>query len=324
MNAIKPPKLKKGDFVGICSPSGTIAHKQDLFKQAKANFEQATGLKTVVSPNAFNKHYYSAGTPAERSSDFASFIDNPDIKAIIFSAGGDTAIDLVDQLPYEKIDQHPKIISGISDATTLLSAITARTGLITFLGLEFLDFGKHEMAYELAYLKKAWFEGQMGGIECNEKWHDLNNTHNNYKGWQTIHPGEATGRLVGGNSESFIQLLGTKYELPLADSILFLETYKQPKKQIHKTLMQLKIRGLLDDIKGLLVGYCLNCDAPDVIGNEQTLIDLVSEIVSDYSFPVMHVGEIGHYVENFLQPLGAQVHMNATNHKLEVIESVTE
>src|SRR4051812_45794232 len=101
MNIIKPPRLKRGDTIGICSPSGTIAHKRGLFDQAVANFTKATGLNILVAPNAFNKHYYSAGTPEERLADFHALVKDPNIKAIIFAAGGDTAIDLVEQLDYE-------------------------------------------------------------------------------------------------------------------------------------------------------------------------------------------------------------------------------
>lgn len=324
MNALKPTKLRPGDLVGICSPSGTITHKQELFAKARVNFEQATGLKTVVAPNAFAKHFYSAGTGEERLADFHGLIANPDVKAIIFSAGGDTAIDLLPRLDFDLIRKNPKIMAGISDATTLLSAITATTGLITFLGLEWLDFAEHAMTYELESIKKAWFKGTVGMVEGNPRWRDLHNTPTTYKSWQMIRGGAAEGQLIGGNAESFIQLLGTSYEFLLPESILFLETYKLPKKQIHKLLMQLKLRGVFENVRGMIVGYCLDCDNPEIRGNEQPIEDLVREITADFDFPIMHLGEIGHYVENFLQPLGVKVRVDATTLEVEILEHVTE
>lgn len=321
---LKPPKLKKGDTVGICSPSGTIAHKQSQFKQAIVNFEQATGLKVFVTPHASQQHHYSAGKPAERLADFHSLVANPDIKAIIFSAGGDTAIDLVDQLDYDLIAQNPKIITGISDATTLLSAITAKTKLITFLGIEFLDFATHDKQYELSYLKKAWFDGTIGEIKNNPQWCDLKHTPTNYKQWQTIRGGSAEGQLMGGNSESFIQLLDTPYALFFPESILFLETYKLPKKKIHKTLMQLRLRNVFEKTNGIILGYCLACDDPAVVGNEQSLLDLALAATTGYDFPIIHVGEMGHCVENVLQPLGALIQIDATNLHIAIQETVTE
>lgn len=320
---ITPPKLKKRDLVGVCSPSGTIAHKRKLFEEAKNNFEAATGLKLVIAPHTLARRYYSAGTSEERFSDFDALLRDENIKAIIFAAGGDTAIDLVGRLDYDFIKEHPKIISGISDATTLLSAITAKTGLITFLGLEFLDFAHHDMTYEIDSIERAWFMGQLGNIHENSRWHDFDKTPTAYCGWQTIREGKAEGQLIGGNFQSFMQLVGTEYDLSFPQSILFLETYKLPKKQIHKGLMQLKLHGVLDRIEGLIIGYCLECDNPDVVGNEQPIAETVLEVIQDYDFPIMQVGEIGHRVENCLQPLGAQAHMDASKLEFEILEDVT-
>lgn len=319
---LKPGKLKPGDMAGICSPSGTMAHKKEMFLQAAANFEKALDLHIDIAPHVFAKHYYSAGTAEERLADFHGLIASSRVKAIVFSGGGDTAIDLVPGLDFDLIAKNPKIIAGISDATTLLSPITARTELVTFLGLEFLDFASHDMAYEIESIQKAWFQGKIGDVHANTDWRDLDNTHTAYCGWQTIREGEARGKLVGGNFQSFIQLVGTKYELPFSGAILFLETYRLPKKQIHKGLMQLKLRGVFEKISGMVVGYCLECDNPDVVGNDQPIAETVLEAVSDYDFPIMQIGEIGHRVENCLQPLGALARMDATNLEFEILEDV--
>jgi len=300
-----------------------MAHKQDVFNKAKANLAQALNVNIRVAPHALNQHYYSAGTAEERLSDFHTLIADDSVKAIIFSGGGDTAIDLVAHLDYELIKSHPKIIAGISDATTVLSPITAKTGLITFLGLEFLDFADYQLPYTVASIKQQWFTGGVGDIHANPDWRDLDTTYTTYAGWQTIRAGEAEGRLVGGNSESFIQLLDTDYELILPNSILFIETYRLPKKQIHKALMQLKLRGVLDRINGLIMGYCLESDDPQRVGNDQPLAETILEVTEAYDFPIMQIGEIGHRVENCLQPYGARVQMDATRLTFTLREDVT-
>lgn len=322
MQIIKPKKLILGDTVGICCPSGTIDHKRELFERARKNFGLQTGLKTVIASNTFAKHYYSAGTPEERAADFHELLKNPDVKAIIFAAGGDTALDVLSLLDFELIKNNPKIITGISDATTILSAITAKTGLITFLGLEFLDFATRELPYTLASMQSLLFEAAAGEIRENNNWEEFDGIHTPYSKWQTIQPGVAKGTLIGGNLQGFIQLVGTQYELSAPDAVLFFEAYKLPKKQIHKALMQLKLRGYFQHISGIVVGYNLESDTESVVGNEQPIAETVFEVVGEYHFPIMQIGEIGHHVENFLQPLGAQVHMDATNLKFEIVESV--
>lgn len=186
-----PPKLHPGDLVAVISPSQppTVKHSSQDFKKALTNFERSTGLKTVLSKNALAQHYYSAGTVDQRLEDFHWAISNPDIKAIIFSVGGNTAIELVDKLDYELIKRNPKIICGISDATTLLNPIVAKTGLITFLGIELTDFAIEPMEYEVNSIKQAWYNGSAGKINANNNWRDFDGLATSYTGWRSIKPG---------------------------------------------------------------------------------------------------------------------------------------
>lgn len=324
MRAIKPPRLREGDVVGICSPSGTIDHKREMFEAARKNFEQQLGVKTIVATNTYAKHYYSAGTPEERAADFHELIKNPDVKAIVFSAGGDTALDVLPLLDFELIRNNPKIITGISDATTLLGAITAKTGLITFLGTEFLDFSKRDFPYTCASIQELLFNGASGDVHANPHWEEFDGIPTEYSKWNTINPGSAEGVLVGGNIQSFLQLVDTQYEFNVPGAILFFESYKLPKKQIHKALMQMKFRGMFDAAAGMIVGYNLESDNTDIVGNEQPIKETVMEVVKEYGFPAMQIGEIGHHVENYIQPIGARVRIDATNLKFEILESVVE
>lgn len=321
---MKAPRLQPGDLVSIISPSNTIAYKQKLVEKARANFETNTGLRTVLAPNALAEHYYSAGTPGKRIDDFHWALTNPDVKAIIFSIGGSTAVDLVDKLDYDLITSNPKIIAGISDASTLLNAIHTKTGLITFHGIEFLDFGRHEMAYTYESIKQAWFSDEPIIYHSNANWKDLDDTYTTYNGWETIREGVATGTLRGGNFRCFTQLRGTQYfNDDFSDAILVIEAYKWPKRHLHQALVDARLWGVLNNVRGLIVGYCLESDDPKQQGNNQSMKDLVLEATEGYDFPVMWVGEVGHNIENLVLPIGAQAHMDAINLTFEIAEKVT-
>lgn len=175
MQTIIPQRLHKGDTIGIISPSQSLRKRQEAFEAAVQNFSDALDVNIFIAPNALGQYYYSSGTTKERLDDFHQMIADPEIKAIIFSVGGNTAIDLVEGLDYELIKKHPKIITGISDATTLLNPIFAKTGLMTFLGLEFTDFGRMPMMYEIQQIKKTLFAGEIGAVEENSAWHDFQN-----------------------------------------------------------------------------------------------------------------------------------------------------
>lgn len=323
---MKAPKLRPGDLVAIISPSQPPSTKNSHsdFEKARKNIERATGLKTVLAPNALAEHYYSAGTVQQRLDDFHWALKNSDVKGIMFSVGGNTAIELVDKLDYELIKQNPKIITGISDATTLLNPIFTKTGLITFLGPEFTDFALEPMTYEVESMKHAWFDGEPSEIKANPNWRDFDGLPTTYKGWRTIRKGQAEGRIIGGNYNSFAQLYPTEYVPELTGSILVLETYGYSKRDLHGALARLKLWGVFDKISALIVGYCLSSDAPGVKGNERDLAELVLEVTDGYGFPVMQIGEIGHNVENIMLPIGARAKLDATNKTFAILEAVTE
>ncbi len=323
MQYIKPPKLKNGDRIGLVSPSQPFSDRMEDYEVAKKKIEDRLDIRIVPGKNAFKDFYYSAGTAEERAEDMNAMFNDSDIKAILFSVGGDTAIDLVERLDYNAIKNNPKIVCGISDATTLLDAITAKTGLITFLGTEFFTHAKEDMSYEYEYMEKAWFLGEIGEIKPNPNWTNFDKFPTRYKEWRTIRPGRATGRLIGGNFSSYAQLLDTEYMPELNGNILIMETYMFHKKQIHKALMQLRLKRVFEKISGFIIGYCTGSDDPEKHGNDRDVKDILLETVDGYNFPIMEVGEIGHRVENIIVPIGAKAELNSTDKRFTILENVT-
>lgn len=321
---MKPPKLKKGDKVALISPSNPVNNRLDIVEAAIKNFEQQTGLQVVTGRHALGKHYYSSGTKQERLDDFHEAIANPEIKAVLFSVGGSVAIDMVEEIDYELVAKNPKIISGISDGTTLLTPITNKTGLITFLGLEFLQYAEFDMDYQIDSLNKAWFDGIMGSIKPNDNWKDFKGFYNEYSGWQAIQKGAAEGIITGGNATCFGYFLNTDWQPDLTDKILVLEGYKQPKREIHRVLKEYKLRGAFDNISGLILGYWVGADDQGVVGHERPFNELVIEAVDRPDLPILQIGEVGHHIANIVLPIGARARFSANNKEFEIIDSVTE
>ncbi|WP_169501836.1 hypothetical protein [Kribbella catacumbae] len=58
--------------------------------------------------------------------------------------------------------------------------------------------------------------------------------------------------------------------------ILFLEAYRLQKGHIQALLATLKLRGVFESIRSLIVGYCLGSDAPGT-GNDRDIADIVLE-----------------------------------------------
>jgi muramoyltetrapeptide carboxypeptidase len=314
-NVIRPERLRAGDRAIIVSPSSTIADRSSPAEDARTNLETALGLKIDFADHAFAQNYYSAGTTEERRHDLMAAFTDPEVKAVFFSTGGATAVDLVDRLDYDAIAAHPKILAGLSDSSTLLNAVTAKTGLVTFHGFELMDFAQHELPYTAQSIKQVWFAGWSGDYHANPDWRDLEGDPTTYKGWREIKPGRAAGTGVGGNSDAFMQLVGTQYCPPLDGAILFLETYRLQKRHIQALLATLKLKGAFDSLSGLIIGYCLGSDALGT-GNDRDIADIILETTADHTFPVIQIGEIGHQVENLVLPIGAPIEIDTSSPSL--------
>ena len=59
---------------------------------------------------------------------------NKEVKSIFCVRGGYGSIRLLDLIDFDTIRKNPKIFVGYSDITTLLMAISQKTGLVTFHG----------------------------------------------------------------------------------------------------------------------------------------------------------------------------------------------
>lgn len=323
MQPIKPPRLKPGDRVGVVAPSQSVYDRLDRFNHAGPKLEKLLNIKLEYAPHCLGKYHYSSGTVEERLADFHQMIKDPTIKAIFFAVGGHTANELIPRLDYQLIKDNPKIITGLSDCTTLLNPIYAKTGLITFHGFEFSGYGYPEPRdYELASLKTTFFAGNVGQIRPNPAWRDWRDTPTTYSGWSSFRDGSATGHLVGGNISSIKHFIDTPYSPDWQGAILFLEAYKLAKRTLHNALSELALRQVFRQISGLILGYCVGSDDPSIDGNDRPLRDVVLEATEGYTFPIIQVGEIGHYVENAIIPIGARAALDTRQLSFTIEESV--
>ena len=131
-STIYPPRLKKGDRVGIVSPAGPTFKKSDLLKVESSI--TGMGLKVKFGKHVLSKHGYLAGKDEKRVADIHDMFEDSSIKAIMAMRGGWGSNRLLNMIDFDLIENNPKIIIGFSDITSLLIAIYAKTGLITFNG----------------------------------------------------------------------------------------------------------------------------------------------------------------------------------------------
>lgn len=228
---IIPSKLKKGDTIRVIAPSGSLARlDNNNFEIAKKRIEEM-GLKVTVSKNSYSVDKYSSSTIEERINDLHEAFLDSNVTMVICAIGGYNCIQLIDKIDYSIIKNNPKIIMGYSDNTVLLNAIYSKTGLETYLGPNFTDFGvKLGFDYTLKYFKKIAFENEkINIVDSNEfsddQWY-INQDDREFlpnEGRINVNKGNASGKIIAGNLCTLQLLQGTGYMPDLTDSILFLE-----------------------------------------------------------------------------------------------------
>ncbi|MFX1482659.1 MAG: LD-carboxypeptidase [Promethearchaeota archaeon] len=320
MKPIKPLRLREGDSVGVFSPSWPVtSDRRHQFDRGIATL-RTLGLDVKLGEHILSNHYYSAGTREERLADLHSLWQDPDVRMILMSQGGNTGIQLLDGIDYNVLKANPKIIAGISDGTTLLNAIYARTGLVTYHGPDLMwTFGLEMTSQIRDNILKTFFQGDVGELKPNERWKHQNRPDIQYLGWRCIREGETTGRLIGGHIRVFSNTLLAGYGPDLKDAILFLEGTDDVGRT-DSFISALRLRGVFDEISGAVLGWFDNSDIQER-GMNRSVSEVFLEITKDYDFPILEIGELGHNVENYVFPIGCKAMMDAGTLKLSIVES---
>jgi hypothetical protein len=129
--------------------------------------------------------------------------------------------------------------------------------------------------------------------------------------------GSGDGILIGGNLSILHNLAGTKSDINTAGKILFVEDTGEYLYSIDRMFWNLKRTGKLDKLSGLIIGGMKA--KPDDAGEEfgRTVIDIVTEVVNEFKYPVCFDFPVGHQKNNYALKCGI-------NHKLIIsIDSVT-
>jgi muramoyltetrapeptide carboxypeptidase len=315
---LKPPRLREGDTIGIVAPcSPVLPPQRESYERGKRalrdmGFQLKEGQTVRARP-----WYYGAGRPQDQAADIHAMFVDPDVKALIATSGGYSAVGVLERLDYELIKSHPKPFIGMSDMTAYHISLYAQTGLVGFHMDEVIGLGetwpKHSARAAVikpAYLQVLTSHKPLENIpsQSPEVWRD----------------GTAEGRLIGGILPLLAYGVGTPYGLnpQLAHGgILFWESTGRGLHEVRRMLFQLKYAGILKALAGMVIGSLTNTPpAPNKKITEPTAQDIVLEVTDGYTFPIMAGLEFGHYMVNRPMPIGVRAKLDTTAKTLELLE----
>lgn len=270
---IIPAPLSNGDKIVILSPAG-ITRPQNVYNALPVL--QSYGWEPYTSENAFGRFGTYSGTADQRYADLEAALLNPEVKAILCSRGGYGVVHLLDRLDRLPLRENAKWIIGFSDISAL-HALMHRHGIASIHG----PMAKHI----------ATNNGE--DIDSQSLFNILRGERPTY--YIDPHPlnrhGEAEGTLIGGNMAVLTGLINTPFDVFKPDTILFIEDVSEPVYKIERMMYQLKLSGILGQLKGLIVGAFTEY-SPDV--DNKSMEEMISEMVSEYDYPVAYGIPFGH------------------------------
>jgi muramoyltetrapeptide carboxypeptidase len=306
LQRVKPPALRPGDTVGIIAPASNIK-RADL--DAGCAALRRAGYNPLYFASILEQDLYFAGAVERRVRELELMFARDDVKAVLCARGGYGANYLLQELDLETIRARPKIFVGYSDITALLTHFCDAGPLVTFHGPMATKDWTHEDGVDLA----SWQAALSGSVP----WEVPLNA-----GVSALVEGEAEGLLYGGCLSLLVASLGTHYEISTEGTILFLEDLAAKPFQIDRMLMQLKLAGKLDAIRGIVFGEMLDCVQTAAQG--YTLEEVITRIVGNLAVPVAYGVRSGHVTSgNITLPFGVQARLTVRDGKaaLRILES---
>jgi muramoyltetrapeptide carboxypeptidase len=284
------PRLKKGDTIGIICPSHVAEpakYERNFFVLNKLGFKVKTGENFYKDTDGYT------ASAKERADDLNTLVADDEVKMILFS-GGDGASEILPLIDYDNIRRHPKLFSSYSDATSILVAIHAQTGLVTYYGLGVNNFN------DLRYYDYTQFVSHfVEGYEANEFEKD--------SVWRTLTGGVCEGTLMGGYSSLFALTMGgryfnqkdKKYILVIEDH----EKYSSPN-TFNSYLSFIEQTPIMENAVGLIMGHYAT-EVPE------TLINRLTRFGAAHCIPVVYTDDFGHGTKHAIFPIGGRARLDA-------------
>lgn len=305
-----PSPLRPGDRIGVTAPSSGVGDDLRPRLDHAVAWLRDRGFEVEVGECLSGERVTSA-PKEQRAAELGRMLADPGIRAVVPPWGGELAIDLLDQLDWERLaTSEPTWLVGFSDLSTILLPITLRLGWATLHGSNLMDTPYAPPAgllhwTDLAAATESFVQVSPGRYRTGG-WDDYRShpavdtmTLDAEGGWSLLGAEtlDVTGRLVGGCIETVSRLAGTPYgDVPAfgrahaADGlVVYLESAEDDACSIGRALHGLRLAGWFEHARAILVG---RTSAPGREGVTQR--DAVVDALGMLGLPIVLDVECGH------------------------------
>jgi muramoyltetrapeptide carboxypeptidase len=303
-----PPALRPGDPLRVIAPAGPFP--KEAFEAGLSILSQRYRL--VFDEGIFSRTRYLAGDDARRAAELNGALAEPLelSRGVIAARGGYGVMRILPQIQLRGL--RPKWVVGFSDITAL-HLLLQSNGWSSVHGPVVTQLGR-QPAEAASRLWEILEGAEAGG---------------SLRGGETVVPGIAEGRLIGGNLSVLTRLLGTPYLPSLKGAVLLLEDVGEWPYRLDRMWSHLRLAGVLAEIAGVVLGDFTDCDSPERIlpGGEREPplagAQLMVELAATLGVPCLAGLPLGHGALNWAVPLGGKVRLDATARRLDFLDAAT-
>ena len=287
--------LNIGSKVAIAAPARKVTQNQMQFA---INWLKEKGFVPVFDERLFAEHYIFAGDDSFRAGIIQEYLDDASIEAIWFARGGYGSVRIIDKLDFTQFLQHPKWIIGFSDTTVFHGKLNHLSCPSLHASMPYCFDNKTFEA------QQSLFDALTGkSLQYEFPSYPLNRL------------GEVEGEVVGGNLSVLCGMIGSNTFPEIDGKILFIEEVDEYIYHIDRLMRAIKRARKLENLKALIVGGLTQIhDNPDPFG--KSVEEVISEVVSDYNYPLCVGFPAGHFSDNRAIIFGQRSRIEITSEKV--------
>jgi len=264
-------KLKPSDKVAVLSPSFAAPGKfPEVYELGLSRLKDVFSLVPVEYPTTRKQ----GATTEERAKDLIAAFEDPEIKAIIATIGGNDQVTYIKNLPSEPFVGNPKPFFGYSDNSHIANFLWLN-GIPSYYGgsimTQYAMQGEID-EYTVKYLKHALFDEGEHELVASDTYNDVGlswsetenltkrRAHEFNEGFVWDGSASAEGISWGGCVESIDEILRHGLPMPAFEDfnsiVLIMETSEElpTADYVHRVFRALGERGILERVQAVLVG----------------------------------------------------------------------
>ena len=309
--------------IGVFSPSSPISATVPVRYERGKRYLESKGIRVKNGVLYGKRDFYRSGSIRERADEFNALLHDDEVQILMAAIGGNNTNAILPYVDYEYFRAHPKPVVGYSDATALLLALYAKTGVTTYYGPALAaSFGEFPPFVDLTfdYFDKIvlhpvsrpftlptppyWTDEKLNWAEQTRAKEQRPNDR------LCVRPGKVRGRLIGGNLNTMEGFFGTPYMPEIVDGdVLLIEDSLKDACVIERSFALLKNAGVFDKVGGILLG---KHELYDDLGTGRKPYEVLLEVLGDgFDKPILADFDCCHTHPMLTLPIGATVTLDA-------------